>query len=145
MNNRQKAKYWKRRYQELANQPVRPRFVISERKVERLSYTTVVDHELYMQGIDNPELQKQILGDVMDKLADRAKNFIDITVEQDMFSGGWRFNGRLDIARPIHGCPNLTPEPYGTESEEKDDQVNTDSDNLPPRIVSLDNPVIRFR
>lgn len=106
MNTRQKAKYWKRRYQELANLPVKTKFVVSDRKVERLSYTTVVNDELYMQGLDNPELQRRILGEVINKLAERAKNFVDITVEKDFFNCGMRINGRLDIARPFHGDPN---------------------------------------
>lgn len=43
MNARQKAKYWKRKYQELANLPVRPTIVVSERKLETLSYTKVME------------------------------------------------------------------------------------------------------
>lgn len=106
MNARQKAKYWKRRYLELASVPVPTKFVVSGRKVERLSYSTMVNNELYMQSLDNPELQRQILGEVMNKLAERAKNFVDITVEKDMFNCGMRINGRLDIALPFHGDPN---------------------------------------
>lgn len=106
MNARQKAKHWKRRYQELANLLVKTKFVVSDRKIERLSYTTVVNNELYMQGLYNPELQRRILDEVINKLAERAKNFVDITVEKDVFNCGTRINGRLDIARPFHGYPN---------------------------------------
>lgn len=99
MNARQKAKYWKRKYQELASVPAPTMNIVSERKIETISYTKVVTDDVYKQGLGCPELQKKILGDVIDEVAEGAKNFVDITVEKNDFTCDWRFTGRLTMLR----------------------------------------------
>ena len=100
MNTRQKAKYWKRRYLELASVPVPTKNIVSERKIETISYTKVVTDDVYRQALDCPELQRKILGDVIDEVAEGAKNFVDITVEKNDFTCDRRLTGRLTMLRP---------------------------------------------
>lgn len=103
MNARQKAKYWKNKYQELANLPVRPTIVVSDRKLETLSYTTVIDDEVRIRQIsDNTELQKMMLDNVMNHLAELVKFYVDISVEKDTFNRNMRIKGQLDVAIPFH-------------------------------------------
>lgn len=101
MNTRQKAKYWKRRYLELANYPFKAKVVRSEYEIKTLSYTKVIDDEVRIRQIsDNLEIQKFILGNVAKELADQAKNFVDIFVEEDPFTLTTRINGRLLVVVP---------------------------------------------
>lgn len=103
MNARQKAKYWKRKYLELAgkHQELADRMVVSECKIKTLSYTKVIDDEVRIRQIsDNLEIRKFILGNVVNELADQAKNFVDIFVEEDPFTCQTRINGRLLVVVP---------------------------------------------
>ena len=109
MNARQKAKYWKRRCLELASVPVPTKNVVSEHRIETLCYTKVIDDEIYKLGLDSTELQKMILGEVINGLAERAKNFVDITVEKDIYNDGTRITGRLAIAEPFHDYHDVLP------------------------------------
>lgn len=103
MNARQKAKYWKKKYHELSNLPVRPTIVVSDRKPEILSYTKVIYDEVRIRQIlDNIGIQKMILNEVMDQLAERAKSYVDITVERDPLNCSMSINGRLDVVIPFH-------------------------------------------
>lgn len=103
MNARQKAKYWKMKYQELANLPIRPTIVVSDRKCETLSYTKVIDDEVRIRQIlDNEGIQKRMLAEVMDQLAERAKSYVDITVERGPLNCSMRINGRLGVVIPFY-------------------------------------------
>lgn len=107
MNTRQKAKYWKLRYLELASVPIPTKFVISDRKVETLKYTTVIDDEIRIRQIsDNPALQKMMLDTVKKHLAETAESYVDVVIEHDPLNCKMRINGRLGVARPFHGDPN---------------------------------------
>ena len=102
MNARQKAKYWKRKYQELASVPVRPTIVVSDRKLERLSYTTVVNDEVRIRQIlENTELLNMMLNNIKNHLVERAKFYVDAFVVEDPCSCEMRFTGRLDVAVPF--------------------------------------------
>ena len=109
MNARQKAKYWKNKYQELASVPVPIKNVVSERRITTISYTKVINDEIYKLGLDSTESQKMILGEVMNGVAERAKNFVDITVERDIYNDGTRITGRLAIAEPFHDYHDVLP------------------------------------
>lgn len=102
MNARQKAKYWKKRYEEFMAKPIKPNIVYSEHKIETLRYDKIISDEIYKMGLDNPELQKKIFCDVMNELAEQAKSFVDLSVEKDIFNCGMRIKGRLSIVRPFH-------------------------------------------
>ena len=102
MNARQKAKYWKKKYNELASLPVRPTIVVSDRKLETLSYTKVIDDEVRIRQIsDNIGLQKMMVDNVMDRLAELVKFYVDISVDKDTFNQRMKITGRLDVARPL--------------------------------------------
>lgn len=100
MNARQKAKYWKRKYQELANQSVNINYV-SNYRIETLCCTRVVDDRTRVRQImTNSGIQKVILDEVINGVAEEAKRFVDITTERDIYNGGMRITGRLSIAMP---------------------------------------------
>jgi hypothetical protein len=102
MNARQKAKYWKKKYRELESLPVRPTIVVSDRELETLSYTTVIDDEVRIRQIlDNTGLQKMTLDNVMNHLAELVKFYVDISVEKDEINQRMKITGRLNIARPL--------------------------------------------
>lgn len=103
MNARQKAKHWKKRYQELANLPVRPTVVVSERKIETLKYTTVINDEVRIRQIsENTALQKMMLDSVKRRIAETAEFYVDVSVEKDEINPSMRITGRLDVATPFH-------------------------------------------
>lgn len=105
MNARQKAKYWKKRYEELMAKPIKPNIVYSEHKIETLRYDKIISDEIYKMGLDNLELdnlelQKKIFRDIMNELAEQAKSFVDLSVEH--FNCGVKIRGRLAVVRPFH-------------------------------------------
>lgn len=109
MNARQKAKYWKKRYEELMAKPIKPNIVYSEHKIETLRYDKIISEEIYKMGLDNYELQKKIFCDVMNELAEQAKSFVDLSVEKDIFNCGVKISGRLAIVRPVYDYHDVLP------------------------------------
>ena len=120
MNARQKAKYWKKKYRELESLPVRPTIVVSDRKLETLSYTKVIDDEVRIRQIsDNIGLQKMMVDNVMDRLAELVKFYVDISVEKDTIKQGMKITGRLDVARPLRDYHDILTT-YGNAWRDKE-------------------------
>ena len=75
MNARQKAKYWKKKYQELASVPVPIKNVVSERRITTISYTKVINDEIYKLGLGRLAI---------------AEPFHDYHDVLPMYEGEWR-------------------------------------------------------
>lgn len=95
MNARQKAKYYKRKYEELANMPL-PKFKVENVPVDTLrSVREVPDVDIY--GFDN--IKQYIKNCMVRELTDHIDKYIIWTTYHLEHRGSCRFEAELSVVR----------------------------------------------
>lgn len=94
MNARQKAKYYKRKYENLLKQPIT--FTVEQRKIDTLQFERFYPEALIEQ--ENSDLMRKIVvRDVAHALADNLDKYVDYRTIYDPHMGVYRFFGKVRV------------------------------------------------
>lgn len=94
MNARQKAKRYKRMYEELVNKPVK--ITVEQHKIDRLRFERRYPRELVMQNY-NGYFQHCIIKEIVYSLAEDLDKYIDYRTEFDPVTNMYRFVGEIKV------------------------------------------------
>ena len=94
MNARQKAKKYKRMYEELLHQPVR--FNVEQHKIDTLRFERFYPAELIMHE-DNSYLHEVVVKDIAQNLASSLDKYIDYYTEFCPRINKYRFYGEIKV------------------------------------------------
>lgn len=97
MNARQKAKYWKKKYEQLANMPM-PTTIIEPHAVSHLKFYMEYPNEWILK-FDEEEIEKRLKKDIKDQLFEEIDKYIDYRCEKDVENYKYRFSGMLNVVR----------------------------------------------
>lgn len=109
MNARQKAKYYKRKYLELANAPV-PKVFVTPKDVVRVEAVRNVDAVDVLRNMrEAEEITMKILGE---ELLAKVMNCIDFKSYYDIMMNRYRVRARLEVlySRPVYRFKLFTNE-----------------------------------
>ena len=96
MNARQKAKYYKRKYKELAEKPIPVQFKVDRYAVDTLRYARLIDepmthHTEYIQDI--------LVKDICFKMAEKLKDYAEFDMRFEPHLNKYRFEATLRVVR----------------------------------------------
>ena len=94
MNARQKAKYYKRKYDELLKQPIP--FTVEQHKIDTIQFERFYPEALIVH--ENSDLLREIVvRDVAHALADKLDKYIEYRTIYEPHVGGYRFFGKVRV------------------------------------------------
>lgn len=93
MNARQKAKKYKRMYEQLLNQPVK--FKVEQHKIDTLKFERFYPKELVIPLMNSRYLQEMIMKDIVQDL--RLDKYIDYYTEFCSYMNKYRVYGEIKV------------------------------------------------
>ena len=98
MNARQKAKYYRRKYEELANMPL-PKPAVTKYKVDTLKIQRLYPPgDLIVNGMKD-EIKNIIARDLVDSLASQMDKYVTVEACFDPCLYQYRFAGKVKVVR----------------------------------------------
>ena len=95
MNARQKAKYYKRKYEELAKMPL-PKFTVTNYKVDTLRLQRLYPEALIEKGKENT-LTDIIIKDLANELASQIGRYVTVTANFEPHINYYRIVGEIRV------------------------------------------------
>jgi len=101
MNARQKAKYYKRKYEELAKMPL-PKVTVTNYKIDTLRFQRLYPEALIVKGEEN-KLTDIITKDLANELASQMGKYVTVTANFEPHINHYRIVGEI---RVVCNTPN---------------------------------------
>lgn len=97
MNARQKAKYYKRKYEELKNMPL-PKFTVNNYKVDTLEFQRLYPEALIVNGMED-EIKNIITRDLVNGLVLQMDKYVTVKTYFEPHWNHYRFVGEVKVVR----------------------------------------------
>jgi len=97
MNARQKAKYYKRKYEELANMPL-PKFTVNNYKVDTLRFQRLYPDALIVNGDEN-KIIDIITRDLANELVSQMDKYVIVKSCFEPHLNQYKFVGEIKVVR----------------------------------------------
>ena len=97
MNARQKAKYYKRKYEELAKMPL-PKSTVINYKIDTLRFQRLYPEALIVKGEENT-LTDIITKDLANELASQMGKYVTVTTNFEPHINHYRIVGEIRVIR----------------------------------------------
>jgi len=111
MNARQKAKYWKRRYQQLAETPLPTATLVTTRNLETIAFHKEYSEETMQALMSNPDSVKEMIQmDLERYLAEHLMDYVEYKAHYVPEYLKYVVDGRINVIRVC--CEEKT---YGDE------------------------------
>lgn len=97
MNARQKAKYYRLKYEKLANMPL-PKPTVTNYKVDTLKFQRSYPEDLIVKGKED-EIKNIITRDLVDGLVSQMDKYVTVKTWFEPFLNNYRFVGKVKVVR----------------------------------------------
>lgn len=95
MNARQKAKYYKRKYEELANMPL-PKFTVTNYKIDKLRFQRFYP-ELLIKSEDEQRMTDIITRDLAIEMASQLWKYVTVKSNYEPLLNQYKFIGEVEV------------------------------------------------
>jgi hypothetical protein len=99
MNARQKAKYYKRKYEELLYRPL-PKATIENRKIDTLRYEKLISEEYIFDNLKDSGMGSYLLGEMEDSLREEIRKYYNWHLIHIPEMGMFKFTADLKLVDP---------------------------------------------
>ena len=96
MNARQKAKYYKKKYEELLKVPVK--YTATTYKVDTIRFTRLYPEFLVTEDMAG-YLRNTLKKDICNELVDTLGSYVDVQMNWDPHNNSYRVDAALDVVR----------------------------------------------
>ena len=96
MNARQKAKYWKRKYEELASMPLNKTIAVTSKTIDTLRVERIYPAALVVD-FSKSLIKETIMKDFAFEITDQIGRYVDYSTEFDPHSNSYRFSAKLNV------------------------------------------------
>jgi hypothetical protein len=97
MNARQKAKYYRRKYEELANMPL-PKLKVNNYKIDTLKFQRSYPDDLIAMGKED-EIKNMITRDLVDGLVSQMDKYVTVKTWFEPYLNHYIFAGEVKVVR----------------------------------------------
>lgn len=99
MNARQKAKFYKRKYEELLHMPI-PKTIVETRNVDTLRYEKFISEDFIFDNVKNSGIFRIVLGEMEDSLREELRRHYEWHLEHIPEKSMFKFTAQIKLIDP---------------------------------------------